>query len=98
MVSSLEGKTEEARRLRDELVERSAREAVPPLTVALAQQALGDYDAAFDWYERAYQARDFLMIWLHVGPMFRIVPPMKTEPITADPRWTQLVQRVGLAP
>ena len=98
MVSSLEGKTEEARRLRDELVERSAREAVPPLTVALAQQALGDYDAAFDWYERAYQARDFLMIWLHVGPMFRIVPPMKAEPITADPRWTKLVQRVGLAP
>jgi eukaryotic-like serine/threonine-protein kinase len=98
MVASLEGKTAEARRLCDELVERSAREAVPPVTVAIAQQALGDYDAAFGWYERAYQARDFLMIWLHVGPMFRIVPPMRSDPITADPRWTTLVQRVGLAP
>jgi serine/threonine-protein kinase len=97
MVASLEGKTAEARRLCDELVERSAKEAVPPVTVAMAQQALGDYDAAFDWFERAYRARDFLMIWLHVGPMFRIVPPMRSHPITDDPRWTSLVQRVGLA-
>jgi serine/threonine-protein kinase len=97
-VASLEGKIEETRRLRDELVARSEKEAVPPVTVALAQQALGDYDAAFDWYERAYHARDFLMIWLHVGPMFSIVPPMKSDPITDDPRWTALVQRVGLAP
>ena len=59
---------------------------------------LGNYDAAFEWFERAYQARDFLMIWLHVGPMFRIVPPTKSRPITDDPRWTALVQRVGLAP
>ena len=97
MVASLEGKTAEARRLCDELVERSEKEAVPPITVAIAQQALGDYDTAFVWYERAYQARDFLMIWLHVGPMFRVVPPMKSDPITADPRWTTLVRRVGLA-
>ena len=68
------------------------------MTVAIAQQALGDYDAAFDWYERAFQARDFLMIWLHVGPMFKIVPPMRSDPITADARWKMLVQRVGVAP
>ena len=98
MVASFEGKTAEARRLCDELIERSAKEAVPPVTVAIAQQALGDYDAAFDWYERAFRARDFLMIWLHVGPMFKIVPPMRSDPITADARWKILVQRVGVAP
>ena len=98
MVLSLEGKQAEARRLADELIERAAKEAVPPITVAIAQQALGNYDAAFEWFERAYQARDFLMIWLHVGPMFRIVPPTQSRPITDDPRWTALVQRVGLAP
>src|SRR5438105_1433668 len=98
MVASFEGKTAEARRLCDELIERSAKEAVPPVTVAIAQQALGDYDAAFDWYERAFQARDFLMIWLHVGPMVKIVPPMRSDPITADARWKMLVQRVGVAP
>ena len=98
MVLSLEGKQAEARRLVDELIERTAKEAVPPITIAIAQQALGNYDAAFEWFERAYQARDFLMIWLHVGPMFRIVPPTQSRPITDDPRWTALVQRVGLAP
>jgi tetratricopeptide (TPR) repeat protein len=98
MIAALEGKTDEVRRLRDELVERSAREAVPPIMVALAHQALRDYDGAFEWYERAYHARDFLMIWLHVGPMFRMHPPTKREPITADPRWMKLVERVGVAP
>jgi tetratricopeptide (TPR) repeat protein len=97
MVASLEGNSAEARRVCDELIKRSASEALPPITVALAHQALGDYDGAFEWYERAYQVRDFLMIWLHAGPMFRIVPPMRSDPITADPRWARLVQRVGLA-
>jgi tetratricopeptide (TPR) repeat protein len=97
MVLSLEGKREEALRVRDELVERAAKGQLPPITVAMAQQAVGDYDAAFEWYERAYQVRDFLMIWLHVGPMFRVVPPMRSAPITADPRWSDLVARVGVA-
>ena len=98
MVLVLQGKSAEAHRLRDEMVERSAREAVPPITVAVAELALGDYESAFEWLERAYQARDFLMIWLHVGPMFRLVPPTRSHPITDDPRWATLVQRVGLAP
>jgi serine/threonine protein kinase/tetratricopeptide (TPR) repeat protein len=97
MVLSLEGKRVEAERLRDELVERAMKEAVPPVTIALAEQALGDYDSAFAWYERALDARDFLMVWLHVGPMFRIVPPTQSYPITEDPRWVTLVRRVGVA-
>jgi serine/threonine protein kinase/tetratricopeptide (TPR) repeat protein len=98
MVAALEGKPIETRALRDELVARSAKEAVPPITIAMANQALGDYDAAFEWFERAYEARDFLLIWLHVGPMFRVIPPIKSRPITDDPRWAALVRRVGLAP
>jgi hypothetical protein len=98
MVLALEGKQADARRLRDELVERAAQEAVPPITIAIADLGLGDYDDAFQWFDRAYEARDFLMIWLHVGPMFRIVPPTRSRPITDDARWATLVQRVGLAP
>jgi hypothetical protein len=98
MVAALEGKPAEARAQRDELIARETSEAVPPITIALATLALGDYDGAFEWFERAYRARDFLMIWLHVGPMFRIVPPTRSRPITDDPRWAALVKRVGLAP
>ncbi|HEX4684907.1 MAG TPA: protein kinase [Gemmatimonadaceae bacterium] len=98
MVHVLEGHPEEAVRLRDELLARSATEAVPPIMIALAHQALGDYDEALIWYDRAIQMRDFLMIWLHVAPLFLVVPPSRSRPITDDPRWAALVAQVGLAP
>jgi hypothetical protein len=67
------------------------------LALGQVEQALGDYDAALSWYERGYQARDFLMTVLHTDPSFRLVPPGKTRMISDDPRWIRLVQRVGLA-
>jgi hypothetical protein len=60
------------------------------------EQALGDYDAAFKRYERAYQERENLMTMVEVDQTFRMVLPGKA-PITDDPRWASLVQRVGIA-
>ena len=34
-------------------MQRSERGWLPPSTIALVEQALGDYDAAFRWLERA---------------------------------------------
>ena len=64
----------------------------------MIEQQLGNYDAALDWYERAYVARDFLLTALHVDPQFQIVPPGQTRPITELPRWRDLVERIGIAP
>ena len=61
------------------------------------EQALGNYDAAFQLYERACQEREHLMAMFEVDPTFRMVPPGKA-PITDDPRWARIVQRVGIAP
>jgi len=61
------------------------------------EQALGDYESALACYERAYQARDFLITVLHTDPFFRLAPPGKTS-IDKDPRWIDLVRRVGLSP
>jgi hypothetical protein len=62
------------------------------------EQQLGNYETAFDWYKRAYSTRDFLISVLHIDPQFRIVPPGRTHPITEHPRWTALLQRIGVAP
>jgi serine/threonine-protein kinase len=95
---SLEGRLDDARQLRDELLERSEREWVPALPLGHMYRALGDYDAAFRWYDRAYRAREFLCVMLHVDPELRLVPPGRSEPITDDPRFADLVRRVGMAP
>ncbi len=97
LLASQECNPAEVRRVRDELVRLSASEWVSPMALGQIEQALGDYDAAFDYYERGYQARDFLMTVFHTDPSFRLVPPGKASSIDDDPRWMSLVRRVGLA-
>jgi hypothetical protein len=65
--------------------------------IAQAHQALGDYDAAFQWYDRAYQSRDHLLVVLHTDRSFQLSPP-GAPAITEDPRWERLIRRIGIAP
>ncbi|MGK2961261.1 MAG: protein kinase domain-containing protein [Gemmatimonadaceae bacterium] len=98
LMSAAEDKPDDVRRVRDELLRRSETEWIPPIALGQVEQALGDYDAALTWYERAFQMRDFLMTVLHTDPAFRFRPPWETKSISDDPRWTMIVNRVGLAP
>ena len=50
--------------------------------------ALGNYDEAFVWFERAYQRREGILQWIKVHPFF--------DPVRDDPRFKDLVRRVGL--
>jgi hypothetical protein len=61
-----------------------------------ALQALGNYDAAFRWLERAYETPDFLCVVLPLEGMFRFVGPGHDRSIVDDPRWLELVRRVGM--
>ena len=49
---------------------------------------LGDRDNAFKWLETAFQERERVMVVLNVHPLF--------DPIRNDPRFVDLVRRVGL--
>jgi hypothetical protein len=51
--------------------------------------ALRDTDRAFEWLEKALGARDWQMELLNVEPAF--------DDLRSDPRFTALVERVGLA-
>jgi len=46
---------------------------------ALKILALGNYDEAFVWFERAYQEREGILQWLRVHPFF--------DPVREDPRF-----------
>jgi hypothetical protein len=50
--------------------------------------ALGDYDEAFVWFERAYLEQSNILQFLKVHPFF--------DPVRNDPRFVDLVRRVGL--
>jgi TolB-like protein/Flp pilus assembly protein TadD len=61
---------------------------LPPYHLALAQLGLGDTDAAFAALEDAWTDGDPALAYIAVEPRF--------EPLRADPRYSRLIDRVGL--
>jgi len=57
--------------------------------IALVHVALGDNDLAFEWLERAYEDRAESLGILKVDP--------KLDPLRVDPRFADLMARVGLS-
>jgi hypothetical protein len=51
---------------------------------------MGEKDQAFEWLDKAYEERSPWLIHLRVDPRF--------ETLHSDPRFTNLVRRVGLSP
>lgn len=88
-VYALTGEIEQARQTIDELIRLSGERYVQPNFIALIYTALGDKDEAFNWLERAYEERDEDLGLLKVDP--------RLDSLRADPRFTSLLQRVGLA-
>ena len=85
---AVSGKRREALQVIDDLKERSKRSYISPTLIAFIYASLGEKDQAFAWLDKAYDGRDSLLILLKVEPMF--------DPLRSDPRFTELLQRVGL--
>ncbi len=82
------GKRAEARKVIDDLAELSKRKYVSPLFIAGIYAGLGERDQAFAWLEKAYQERPPSMTLIGVEPVF--------DSLRSDPRFVDLVRRVGL--
>jgi pentatricopeptide repeat protein len=82
------GNRKEARRLLDELKRRRQEGYVPAAAFVEAYLGLAETDQAFAWLERAYQEHSIIMQELKVDPLFDL--------IRRDPRFVDLVRRVGL--
>ena len=78
-----------ALRLIDELKQRRQTSYISAGALIHPYLALGDYDEAFAWFERAYQEKSETLQYLKVDPFF--------DPVRKDPRFVDLVRRVGLA-
>jgi serine/threonine protein kinase/Flp pilus assembly protein TadD len=89
-VYAASGRGDQAREILKRLKEQSQRSYVSPCDIAEVHAALGEKDQAFEWLEKAYDARSSDFRFLKVSPSF-------PSSLRLDPRFTDLLRRVGLA-
>lgn len=82
------GKPAEALKKVKELEKISREKYVSPYYFALAYTALNDKDKAFEWLEKALAVREGRMTLIKTDPLL--------ESLNSDPRFSDLLKRVGL--
>jgi len=80
------GEAEEARRMLQELHELSRETYVAPDQFAMVYAALGEKDQAFEWLERACEARSAGLMWLGLPDY---------DSLRSDPRFDALLARMN---
>ena len=81
------GKTDEARRILDELAEKSKRQWVAPYLTATAYISLNEHDQAFHWLQKAFAEYDEWLVCLGNDPAI--------DTFRSDERYTNLLDLVG---
>lgn len=82
------GRRREALAMTDRLRRFTKPRDPSPFRIAMVHIGLGDTDRAFEWLQKAFEARDWQMALLKVEPAF--------DALRSDPRFAALVERVGL--
>jgi tetratricopeptide (TPR) repeat protein len=85
---AVSGNPEAARKIVNDLKRRSARELVPPFTIAVAYAGLGDARQGIAWLERGMEQRDIYIPENFFEPLL--------DPLRADPAFEPAVTRMGL--
>jgi TolB-like protein/DNA-binding winged helix-turn-helix (wHTH) protein len=87
---ALAGRTDEARQILQKLKKGSTKRFDMPVYLSRVYRDLGEKDQALFWLEKAYQERDGSLILLQVDP--------GNDPLRSDPRFQDLLRRMGLTP
>ncbi len=83
------GQKEKALAALDGLNEAAKQMYVAPISWVMLYLGIGDLERAFEWLEKAAEARDVLLCYLKVGPIY--------DPLRDDPRYVEMLQRIGLS-
>lgn len=82
------GAPKPAREALARVLEMQKQHSHNPTVIATAYLGVGDTERAFDWLDEAYQQRSNELTKLKVDPIF--------DPLRNDPRFKDLLRRVGL--
>jgi TolB-like protein/tetratricopeptide (TPR) repeat protein len=85
---AMAGRRQRAEQLLMELTRLSRRRHVPPMFLAFAHAALGHHDRAFEALDRAYRDHDIALA--------QIRSTVWLDPLRRDPRFQDLIRRVGV--
>jgi eukaryotic-like serine/threonine-protein kinase len=85
---ALSGNREAALKIVDELTTASSERFVSPYFIATVYSGLGDRDHAFEYLEKAFSQRSDWLTYLRLDP--------EMDNLRSDPRFTDLVRRIGL--
>jgi tetratricopeptide (TPR) repeat protein len=85
---AVSGRTAEARKLLDQLMEQSKKRYVSPFYVAIVYAGLGENDQALDWIEKAYKDRSNAIVFAKVDPQL--------DTLRSAPRFQSLLHRLAL--
>jgi tetratricopeptide (TPR) repeat protein len=85
---ALSGRRSEARTVLAKLFKLSKRAYVSPYMIACVYTGLEQQDRAFEMLEKGYQERDSHLVDVSLDP--------RLDPLRSDPRYTDLLRRVGL--
>jgi TolB-like protein/Flp pilus assembly protein TadD len=80
-------RTDEARTILEEIKTLAVNGYVKPYFLGMAHAALGELDAAFDYFEQAHAENDPWMLWLGTDPML--------ESLRDDDRYFDLLRRMN---
>jgi TolB-like protein/Tfp pilus assembly protein PilF len=83
------GDRSQALRMLDELRARSEQRYLSAVSFAFVYAGLGEKDQAFAWLEKAYQERS-------LSPQIKVDTIL--DPLRSDPRFSDLLRRIGLPP
>jgi serine/threonine protein kinase len=86
---ALMGKREEARKILNNIIEYSRQNFVSPESIAETYAALGERDQVFTWLEKAFRERGS-------GLNYYLKGNHRFGPVRSDPRFAELVKRIGL--
>ncbi len=84
------GQRSQALRVLDQLGAAAKQKYVPALSFAMVYLGLGEKEQAFLWLEKAYDERTNSLAYLKVQAIW--------DPLRSDPRFADLVRRIGLPP
>ena len=83
------GRRSEAEAVLRELQDLREKRYLSPAFIAAIYAGLGEKNEAFGWLEKAFRLRSRYLVWLKVAPEY--------EQLRSDPRYQELVARIGLS-
>jgi tetratricopeptide (TPR) repeat protein len=84
------GRPEEARKILNQLIEKSQQQYVAADLIASVYAALGEKDEAFRWLARAFDE--------HSAPAYSFLLYPQFRSLRSDPRCADLLRRIGVDP